>query len=223
MDMPTESPATLRIDFVSDVVCPWCAIGLASLEQALQRLDGEVRAEILFQPFELNPQLPKEGEGIAEHLRRKYGLNEAQVAENQERIRLRGAELGVVFDMGARSRIVNTFDAHRLLHWAKAEGRQRELKHALLRGYFAEGRDVSDHVTLAAIARGVGLDGDRADAILASDEFAAEVREAEQFFLRNGINSVPAVIIDQRHLISGGQPVEVFERVLREIAAGKAG
>ena len=106
----------LRIDFVSDVVCPWCAIGLASLEQALQRLDGEVQADIHFQPFELNPQLPKEGEGIAEHLQRKYGLSEAQSAENRERIRQRGAELGFVFDMDARSRIRNTFDAHRLLH-----------------------------------------------------------------------------------------------------------
>ena len=211
----------LRIDFVSDVVCPWCAIGLASLEQALQRLQGEVAAEVHFQPFELNPHMPAAGEGIGEHLQRKYGLSEAQLAENQERIRQRGAELGFVFDMDARSRIVNTFDAHRLLHWAGGEGRQAALKRALLRAYFTEGRDVSDRDVLVDIATGVGLDAERAKGILASDEFAAEVREAEQFFLRNGITGVPAVIIEQRHLVSGGQPVEVFERALRQIAAAK--
>ena len=211
---------TLRIDFVSDVVCPWCAIGLASLEQALQRTQGEVAADIHFQPFELNPQLPAEGEGIGEHLQRKYAMLQAQVTENQERIRQRGAELGVVFDFNGRSRIFNTFDAHRLLHWAGIEGRQLELKHALLRAYFNEGRNVSDHATLVAIAAGVGLDAARAQVILDTDEYAEEVRAAEQFFLRNGISGVPAVIIEQKHLISGGQPVEVFERALREIAAG---
>ncbi len=219
MTAPSYAAVPLRIDFVSDVVCPWCAVGLASLEQALQRLQGEVAAEIHFQPFELNPQLSAEGEGIGEHLQRKYGLSEAQMAENQERIRLRGAELGFAFDFNSRSRIVNTFDAHRLLHWAGIEGQQSALKHALLRGYFTEGRNVSDHDTLVAIAASVGLDAERARAILGSDEFAAEVREAEQFFQRNGINGVPAVIIERKHLVSGGQPVEVFERALREIAA----
>ena len=211
---------TLRIDFVSDVVCPWCAIGLASLEQALQRLQGEIAADIHFQPFELNPQLPAEGEGIGEHLQRKYGMSDMQLAENQERIRARGAELGFVFDFNARSRIWNTFDAHRLLHWAGLEGKQLEFKQALLRAYFSEGRNVSDHAMLAAIAADAGLDAERARAILASGEYAGEVREAEQFFLHNGINGVPAVIIERKHLISGGQPVEVFERALREIAAG---
>jgi len=219
MSAASYPPAPLRIDFVSDIVCPWCAVGLASLEQALQRLQGEVDAEIHFQPFELNPQMPPEGEDIGEHLQAKYGLTEAQLAENQQRIRERGAELGFVFDMDARSRTWNTFDAHRLLHWAGLEGRQRELKHALLRAYFTEGRNVSDHDTLLSLATSAGLDADRARAILASDEFTAEVREAEQFFQRNGIRGVPAVIIERKHLISGGQPVEVFERALREIAA----
>ena len=210
---------TLRIDFVSDVVCPWCAIGLASLEQALQRLQGEVAAEIHFQPFELNPQLPAEGEGIGEHLQRKYGMTDAQLVENQDRLRTRGAELGVVFDFDGRSRIFNTFDAHRLLHWAGSEGRQADLKRALLRAYFSEGRDVSDHATLAAIAEAAGLDASRAQAILGSAEYAEDVRTAEQFFLRNGISGVPAIIVEQKHLISGGQPIEVFERALREIAS----
>ena len=214
---------TLRIDIVSDVVCPWCAIGLASLEQALQRTQGEVAADIHFQPFELNPQLPAEGEGIGEHLQRKYGMDPAQLADNQERIRARGAALGFVFDFNARSRIWNTFDAHRLLHWAGIEGGQRALKHALLQAYFSEGRNVSDHATLVDIASGAGFDAERAQAILASDDYAAEVREAERFFTRNGINGVPAVIIERKHLVSGGQPVEVFERALREIAAGLPG
>lgn len=214
---------TLRIDFVSDVVCPWCAIGLASLEQALQRTQGDVAADIHFQPFELNPQLPAEGEGIGEHLQRKYAMDPVQLADNQERIRARGAALGFVFDFNARSRIWNTFDAHRLLHWAGIEGGQRALKHALLQAYFSEGRNVSDHATLVDIASGAGFDAARAAAILGSDEYAAEVREAEQFFTRNGINGVPAVIIERKHLVSGGQPVEVFERALREIAAGLPG
>ena len=214
---------TLRIDIVSDVVCPWCAIGLASLEQALQRTQGEVAADIHFQPFELNPQLPAEGEGIGEHLQRKYGMDPAQLADNQERIRARGAALGFVFDFNARSRIWNTFDAHRLLHWAGIEGGQRALKHALLQAYFSEGRNVSDHATLVDIASDAGFEAERAQAILASNEYAAEVREAERFFTRNGINGVPAVIIERKHLVSGGQPVEVFERALREIAAGLPG
>ncbi len=216
------APVPLRIDFVSDVVCPWCAIGLTSLEQALQRLQGQVAADIHFQPFELNPQMAAEGEDIREHLQRKYGMPDAQLDENQERIRQRGAELGFDFDFNARSRTWNTFDAHRLLHWAGIEDKQRELKHALLRAYFSEGKNVSDRDTLAAIAASVGLDAQRARAILASDEYAADVREAEEFFRRNGINGVPAVIIDQKHLISGGQPVDVFERALREIAAAKS-
>jgi predicted DsbA family dithiol-disulfide isomerase len=211
--------AKLRIDFVSDVVCPWCAIGLTSLEQALQRLDGQVQADIHFQPFELNPQLPAEGEGIAEHLQRKYGLAGPQIEDNQERIRQRGAELGFTFDFNARSRIWNTFDAHRLLHWAELQGKQAALKHALLRAYFSEGRNVADREVLAAVAEGVGLDVQRAREVLASGEYGDEVRAAEQFFQGLGISGVPAVIIEKRHLVSGGQPVEVFERALREIAA----
>ena len=212
---------TLRIDFVSDVVCPWCAVGLASLEQAMQRVQGEIAVELHVQPFELDPNTPADGVEVADNLKRKYGMSDAQLAENQERIRVRGAELGFSFDFNARSRTWNTFDAHRLLHWAAVEAPQRQLplKRALLVANFSEGRNIGDHPVLAAIAADVGLDARRAQAILASGTYAAEVREAEQFFQRNGITGVPAVIIEQQHLISGGQPVEVFERALREIAA----
>ena len=211
----------LRIDFVSDVVCPWCAVGLASLEQAMQRVQGEIAVELHVQPFELDPNTPADGVEVADNLKRKYGMSDAQLAENQERIRARGAELGFSFDFNARNRTWNTFDAHRLLHWAAVEAPQRQLplKRALLVANFSEGRNIGDHPVLAAIAADVGLDAQRAQAILASGTYAAEVREAEQFFQRNGITGVPAVIIEQQHLISGGQPVEVFERALREIAA----
>ncbi len=215
----------LRIDFVSDVVCPWCAIGLKSLELALERTRGEVEAELHFQPSELNPQLPAEGEDAAGHLQRKYGITAEQAEANQQAIVERGAALGFTFDMGKRRRIYNTFDAHRLLHWAgdEGEGRQLALKHALLRAYFTEGRDVSDRGTLADIAGEAGLPRERAREILDSDTYADEVRIGEQFFQSHGIRAVPAIIIERKHLVSGGQPPEVFEQALRQIAAEKRG
>lgn len=219
MNMPTP----LRIDFVSDVVCPWCAIGLTSLEQALATLQGEVAAEIHFQPFELNVDMGPEGEDVVEHLQHKYGLTTEQVANNQENIRQRGAELGFTFDWSKRQRTWNTFDAHRLLHWAGLEGHQRALKHALLRANFTEGRNVSDQAVLVEVAESVGLPADQARVILEAGTYAEEVREAEQFFQQNGITGVPAIIINQRHLITGGQPPEVFVGALRDIASGKAG
>jgi predicted DsbA family dithiol-disulfide isomerase len=221
MNEPAASPVRLRIDFVSDVVCPWCAIGLASLEQALARLEGEVEADIHFQPFELNPQMAAKGEDITGHLSRKYGMRPDQVAANQEAIRARGAALGFEFDMGKRQRTWNTFDAHRLLHWAALEGKQRALKHALLRAYFTEGRDVSDHATLVDIAAGAGLSADKAREVLASDAYADEVRRDEQYFLQAGIQAVPAIILERKHLVSGGQPPEVFEQALRQVATAK--
>jgi predicted DsbA family dithiol-disulfide isomerase len=210
----------IKIDFVSDVSCPWCAIGLNALEQALDRMGGEVRAELHFQPFELNPQMVPGGQNINEHLAEKYGATVEQSQRNREAIRARGQEVGFRFAMDQRDRIYNTFDAHRLLHWAGTAGHQAALKRALLEAYFTEGRNPADHEVLAGLAAKVGLDEVRARDILASDEYAAEVREREQFYLRHGINSVPAVIFNDRHLIQGGQPVEVFEQVLRQIAAG---
>lgn len=210
---------TLQIDFVSDVVCPWCAIGLQSLERAAQRLEGEVALEWHFQPFELHPQMGPEGEDIVAYLGNKYGLTPEQVQQNQQAIAERGAQVGFRFAMDKRGRTYNTFDAHRLLHWAQEQGRQRELKHALLKAYFTEGQDVSQHAVLVQAAAGVGLDAEEARALLASDRFAAEVREREQFYQSQGIHSVPAIVINGRHLIQGGQPPEVFEQALRQIAA----
>ena len=209
----------MKIDVVSDVSCPWCVIGLKSLEAALAKLGKEIEADLHLQPFELNPQMACGGESIAEHLGRKYGSSPEQLEEGQERIRARGEQLGFRFDMGKRSRIYNTFDAHRLLHWADTQGKQRALKHALFAAYFTEGRDPSDHEVLVEVAARAGLDAERARQILASGEYANEVRSRERFYTDRGIQAVPAIIINDRHLIQGGQPVEVFEQALRRVAA----
>jgi predicted DsbA family dithiol-disulfide isomerase len=207
----------IQIDFVSDVSCPWCVIGLKALEQALENIGDAASAELHFQPFELNPQMAPEGQDIGEHLAQKYGASAEQRAQTSEMIRERGADLGFTF--GQRDRIYNTFDAHRLLHWAEEQGLQRELKMALFEAYFTDGENPGSHDVLVRLAGQVGLDTTEAARILATNTYAAEVREREQFFQRHGINSVPAVIINQRHLISGGQPPEVFEKALREILA----
>jgi predicted DsbA family dithiol-disulfide isomerase len=213
----------MKIDFVSDVSCPWCAVGLASLQTALKRLDGVVQAELTFQPFELNPHMVAEGEDTTEHLAKKYGSTPEQAAAARENIRSRGAELGFTFNLDKRSRIYNTFDAHRLLHWAHLQtASQMALKQALLAAYFTNGENPSDHALLLRVVGEVGLDVARAKAILESNEYAAEVREQEHFYTSQGIHSVPAVIINDRHLISGGQPPEVFEQALRQIAAAQA-
>lgn len=210
----------VKIDFVSDVVCPWCAIGLQSLEQAIARIGGDLRVELRFQPFELNPQMQAGGEDVIEHLTRKYGMSAEQARSNSEAIRQRGEALGFTFDMDRRRRMVNTFDAHRLLHWAEGESldRQRALKHALLRAYFSEGQDVSSHDVLATVAGSVGLDETRARAILASDEYADAVRARERLYQEHGISAVPSVVFNDRHLIQGGQPVDVFEQALRQLS-----
>ena len=208
----------IKIDFVSDVSCPWCAVGLQSLQIALQRLDAELQASLTFQPFELNPQMVAEGEDITEHLNKKYGSTPEQAAAARENIRARGEALGFTFNMDKRGRIYNTFNAHRLLHWAEAEGKQMALKKALLEAYFTDGENPSDSDLLVRVASSVGLDAARAQAILDSDEFAAEVRAQERFYQQAGINSVPAIILNDQHLISGGQPPEVFEQALRQIA-----
>jgi predicted DsbA family dithiol-disulfide isomerase len=210
----------MKIDFVSDVSCPWCAIGLQGLLAALKNI-GSTDTELHFQPFELNPDMEAGGEDVGDHLARKYGGSRQQFAQAEEMIRSRGAQLGFRFDMKKRTRIYNTFDAHRLLHWAGLQGKQLELKQALFRAYFTDGLDPSDHEVLAMIAAYAGLDAAAAREVLSSDRYAAEVRAREQFYRNQGINAVPAIIIDDRHLIEGGQPVAVFEKVLRQLAVAQ--
>ena len=207
----------LQIDFVSDVACPWCAVGLHSLQQALQRVAPEIPVQLQFQPFELNPQMPPEGADTVQYLADKYGIDEAQIRRNQAAIRERGAAVGFTF--GERARVWNTFDAHRLLHWAGLQGRQRELKLALLQAYHGEGRNPGAPEVLLDLCRQVGLDETEAGRILAGDRYAAEVRADEQAWQEAGIRSVPSVVVNRRHLIQGAQTPEVFEQALRQIAA----
>ena len=218
----------LKIDFVSDVSCPWCAVGLKSLDQALERVSNEISVSMHFQPFELNPAMVPEGEDITEHITRKYGISAEQATANRENIRRRGEQVGFRFSGpdeagGGRSRIYNTFDAHRLLHWAGTvdEVRQKQLKEGLFKAYFTDGKSPASPDVLVQVALAAGLDDARAREILASDQFADDVREREQFYQSQGIHSVPAIIINDRHLISGGQPAEVFEQALRQIAAAQ--
>jgi len=210
----------VKIDFVSDVACPWCAIGLASLERAIAAVGGDLQVELHFEPFELNPDMGPSGESIADHLGRKYGLSPAQLAQNGEALRQRGETLGFHFDLQKRDRIYNTFDAHRLLHWAGGRGaaQQHTLKRALLQAYHGEGRNLSDRDTLVAIVDGAGLDAEEARRILETGRFAAEVRERERFYQQHGIQAVPSVIFNGRHLVQGGQPPETFEQVLRQLS-----
>ena len=214
----------MRIDLVSDVACPWCAIGMSALERALSRLGDELGpVELHLQPFELNPTMPVEGADAAEYLSSKYGLSPEQLALNRARIAERGAAEG--FQFATRAHVWNTFDAHRLLFWAGTEGpmgAQRALKRALLAAYHGESRNISAPEVLLELAAGAGLPADRAREVLERGEFAEEVRQAERFWQEIGIHSVPAVIVDRKHLISGGQPSAVFEQALRQIAAEAA-
>jgi len=212
----------IKIDFVSDIACPWCVVGLGGLEQALAKLGDLVSADIRFQPFELNPDMPAEGQNIVEHIGQKYGSTPAQSAANRAAIRERAATVGFEMKSDETSRIYNTFDAHRLLHWAGQTGRQAALKHALFEANFTRGQAVSDPEVLIAAAQTAGLDAAQAREVLESGQYAQEVREAEDFWRKAGINSVPAVIINDRYLISGGQPAEYFEQALRQIATETA-
>ncbi|MBQ0821723.1 DsbA family oxidoreductase [Microvirga sp. HBU67558] len=209
----------LKIDFVSDVACPWCVIGLRGLEQALANAADAVEADITFQPFELNPGMSATGQNLVEHIMEKYGSTAEQSAASRAMIRSRGAEVGFTFNMTEESRIYNTFDAHRLLHWAGIVGRQRELKLSLFKANFTDGANLSDHGVLVDAAVAAGLNGDEAREILASGRYAEQVRGAEREWSARGIRSVPAIVINGTWLISGGQPAGAFEQALRGIAA----
>jgi predicted DsbA family dithiol-disulfide isomerase len=207
----------IKIDFVSDVVCPWCALGLASLRQAIQRVP-EASIELHCQPFELNPDMPAAGEDTLSLLQRRYGMTPAQYTDSQAALQQRGAALGFQFSSGNRQ-IHNTFAAHRLLAWAASSGKQLALKQALLTAYFTDGVNINDHTQLIKLAAQVGLDANAAQTVLASNQFADEVREREAFYRDHGINGVPAIIFNDRHLIQGAQPPEAFEQAIRQFSA----
>jgi predicted DsbA family dithiol-disulfide isomerase len=211
-------PVKVKIDFVSDVVCPWCAIGLSSLQIAMKAVQDEVQVDLHFQPFELHPDMGPEGADIDEYLAAKYNMGAEQLAQSRQTIEERGTAVGFQFRMDRRLRTWNTFDAHRLLHWAGIQGRQLALKQLLLGAYFTDGKNPSDADTLVALCTQAGLDAQLARQVLAQGTYGKEVRAIEQYYQQRGIHSVPAVVINDRHLISGGQPPEVFEQALRHIA-----
>ena len=208
----------LKLDIVSDVSCPWCIIGYLALNQALTKLAPDITTDITWQPFELNPRMPKEGQDITEHLTKKYGISIEQSEHNRLMIKERGLDLGYEFGNRGGGRIYNTFDAHRLLHWAKEHDKQTELKLGLFDLYFKQNGNPSDHEQLLEVVTNVGLDKERAQQILASNEYQQEVRELQQHYQSLGISSVPAVIVNNKHLIIGGQPAEIFEQALSELA-----
>ncbi len=207
---------SIDIQFVSDVMCPWCVVGLGNLNKALSSLN-DVKVDLTFRPFELNPNMPQEGQNLGEHLAEKYGVTPVQSKQNREMIQARGKAVDFDFNFQEDSRMWNSFDAHRLLHWAEIEGCQEALKRALFKAHFTDNRNVSDHQVLIDIAGDIGLDQEVTKGILASDEFAEEVRQLEQLWQRSGITSVPTVIINNQYAISGGQPPEVFLQALEEV------
>lgn len=212
----------LTIDIVSDVVCPWCAIGYGNLNQALEQLKDSVNTEITWHPFQLNPNMGKEGQEINEHLAEKYGLNDQQLAENKNRIKEVGAKAGIDFNFDQRARIYNTLDCHVLLHYGLEKGKQTELKLALFKAYFSEGKDISDRQVLVDVAKEIGLNPVEVQIVLNDENYRKTVQDEESKYKHMGINSVPAFIINDKYLISGGQPVEAFVQGLQDIAEKEA-
>lgn len=209
----------LKIDFVSDVSCPWCVIGLRGLEIGLERVGDVVTPDITFHPYELNPNMPPEGENLIEHVGNKYGSSPDQIRENRASMKARADALGFAMNNTDQSRIWNTFDAHRLLHWAAIEGRQLELKHALFEAYFSAQRSPADREALIDAASTAGLDPVEARQVLESGRYGEDVRAEERHWLSQGVTGVPFIVINDKYLIQGGQPPEQFEKALRHIAA----
>ena len=211
---------TIKIDFVSDVACPWCAVGLGNLNQAIAQLSDKANFEVHFRPFELNPKMPLGGQDAIEHLTEKYGLTVEQVKANQANIRAKALEAGFEFHLKGRKRVYNTFDAHRLLHWAGQEfgvEKQATLKKELLNTYFCLAVSLDDQENLIAAVTRSGLDKDRAQEVLQNNEFSKEVREEESTYTNAGISSVPSIILNDQYLLQGAQPPESFVNAFKEL------
>ena len=215
----SETIPALRIDIVSDIVCPWCVVGYRQLAEALKQT--HTAHEIHWHPFELNPDMPEEGQNLREHIMEKYGSSQQESDASRIRITEAGAEVGFEFNFIDDTRMHNTFKAHQLLHWAADYGLKHELKQALFAAHFTDNRNISDEEVLADIAEDVGLDREQALAVLADRRYAEVVRTAEQQMQQQDIQSVPAVIFNQRHLVSGAQGVENFKSILNQLAAMK--
>lgn len=212
----TKAPSKLRIDIVSDVVCPWCVIGYRQLAEALEA--SGTAHEIHWHPFELNPNMPAEGQNLREHVAEKYGATKAQSEASRAQMTAVGAEVGFEFRFADGMRMHNTFSLHQLLHWADQQGRMHDLKQALFSAHFTHCRNLSDHKVLADVAAEIGLERIEALAVLKDQRFAAEVRAAEKFWLDQGVQGVPAVVFNRRHLVTGAQGVENYMRILAQLA-----
>lgn len=206
---------TLRIDIISDVVCPWCIVGYRQLQQAIKDTGTEV--EIRWHPFELNPNMPAEGQNLTEHVAEKYGASAEESAANRDKLKALGQGLGFEFNFTPDMRMHNTFNAHQLLFWATEEDRGDDLKQALFTAHFTDGRDLSDDSVLADVAGEIGLDRDTALAALADQRFASDVRDIEKFWIKNGITGVPAVVFDRQHLVVGAQGSENYSNILKQL------
>ncbi len=211
---------TIKIDFVSDIACPWCAVGLGNLNMAMAQLSDKADFEVRFRPFELNPNMPKGGQDAIEHLTEKYGLTIEQVKANQANIRAKALESGFEFHPEGRKRVYNTFDAHRLLYWAAKEYgliNQAILKREFLNTYFCLAVNLDDQQNLLDAVTRAGLDSQRARGILSGDEFAKEVREEEASYTNAGISSVPSIILNGQYLLQGAQPPESFINAFEQL------
>lgn len=209
---------SLQIDIVSDIACPWCAIGYARLEKAMEALNDEMDFAIRWHAFELNPDPAAEAEPILPALARKYGRSEDEVWDNQAQMMTVAKELGLNFERLQERYTRNTFDAHRLVKWAEEHNRQTAMKMACFEAYFGRAENISDPDILISCAEQAGLDGDSARAILASDQYADAVREDEAKYQQAGVSAVPAYIINQTYLVSGAQEPETLVQAFREIA-----
>jgi predicted DsbA family dithiol-disulfide isomerase len=205
------------IDIISDVSCPWCIIGYRALLSALEELNVQDSVTISWRPFELNPSMAAEGQDRVEHLQQKYGLTEEQGQANRQNLIDRGLSVGYQFNFAQKGRVYNTFNAHRLIHWAKEHGLQTELKLALFDLYFQQAGDLSSDDELLHCVEQVGLPRQQAKDILESDKFTSEVRADQQLSQHQGISAVPAVIFNNKFLVSGGQPKEVFMNAIAEL------
>lgn len=209
----------LQVDIVSDVVCPWCIIGYKQLQKALSALPGQFDVTLQWHPFELNPHMSEQGQDLREHIAQKYGSSPQQSQAARSRLSSLGESLGFTFDYFDGMRMVNTFRAHQLLHWAAGQGLQTPLKLALFEAFFSRREDVNDPGLLAAIAGRVGLDAAEANAILSDTRYAAVVREEEQYWLEQDVHAVPTFYFQRQYMVPGAQDAEAFVRLLQKIRA----
>ncbi|MEM5494085.1 DsbA family oxidoreductase [Hoeflea sp. AS16] len=216
----TQTHQPLRIDIISDVVCPWCIVGYSQLKQALDATG--TAHEIHWHPFELNPEMPAEGQNLGEHIAEKYGSTREQSLENRERLAKLGAGLGFEFNFTDDMRMYNTFNTHQLIHWADTQNLGHELKQAMFAAYFTEQRDLSDIDVLADIASKVGLDATEAKAVLEDQRYAEDVRKLESFWVQQGIRGVPAIVFEGKHLVTGAQGTENYTSILKQLTGAGA-